>query len=49
MNAKQKRAALAYLMTWTPEKIRRSLENPTPYMGTVTLALHRIALRRMEA
>ena len=49
MNAKQKREALAILLTWHPAVIRHSLENPTPYMGTVTLALHRIALRRMEA
>lgn len=49
MNAKQKREALAILLTWRPETIRHSLENPTPYMGRTMLNLHRIALRRLGA
>lgn len=49
MTAKQKREALAILLTWHPVIIRHSLENPTPYMGRTMLNLHRIALRRLGA
>jgi hypothetical protein len=49
MTAKQKRDLLAALLAQPAEWVRRSLANPTPYMGPLNLALHKVALRRMGA
>lgn len=46
MTRAQKRDALTALMSWPPALIRRSLDNPTPYMPPMVLTLHRLALRR---
>jgi hypothetical protein len=41
-----KKNQLDVLMAWPVAMIRKSMQNPTPYMSPVVLALHAIALRR---
>lgn len=49
MTSKDRRACLACLMTWPPQLIQSSHDNPTRFMGASNLRLHRLALRRMGA
>lgn len=45
----RKQAYLAILMRQSPDWIRASMRNPSPYMRRVHVALHAIALRRLGA
>jgi hypothetical protein len=49
MTSKDRRACLAVLMTWPPQLIQASHDNPTRFMSASNLRLHRLALRRMGA
>lgn len=49
MTSKDRRTCLAILMTWPPQLIQASHDNPTRFMSAGVLRLHRLALRRMGA
>ena len=46
--AVSKRMYLSLLMRQTPDWLRASMAEPTPYMSKTHLLLHAVALRRMR-